>query len=253
MSYSWFNKCRFQQCPCPKWFDEAVNSVNSLHSFPHIRNWQPHVLAGKLRSISYCRNSAYIRVRFWRHVRIGRILSRCFCNIKRKETAYKWGVTYQTEYYGYYRKENKGRNKIIKIIYQTTQYVFVCVMSCDILDHVAGEIRSNKARVIPNSYVITVTFPNFGVDWANSFQVCRSAHLKQLYLFKYSSVLGRVLLNDDHKTNHRSRLVTKDNTRVSLSTSVPRISDIVRRKQAKKGSLSGWLVKIVCHFSKKKN
>jgi len=47
------------------------------------RIWQPRVFAEHLRSISCCRKSAYTRVRFWRHVRIGSILSRWFCNSKR--------------------------------------------------------------------------------------------------------------------------------------------------------------------------
>jgi len=37
---------------------------------------------------------------------------------------------------------------------------------------------------IPNSYVATATFVNFGVDCAKDFLRCRSAHLKLLYLFK---------------------------------------------------------------------
>jgi len=57
-------------------------------------------------------------------------------------------VTYQGEHYGYNRKENKKRNKIIKITFiKPTIRCRVSVMSCDIFDHVAGEIRSNKARV----------------------------------------------------------------------------------------------------------
>jgi len=57
-------------------------------------------------------------------------------------------VTYQAEHYGYNRKENKRRNKIIKIIFtKPTVRCRVSVMFCDISDHVAGEIRSNKARV----------------------------------------------------------------------------------------------------------
>ena len=57
-------------------------------------------------------------------------------------------MTYQAEHYGYNRKENKRRNKIIKIIFtKPTVRCRVSVMSCDISDHVAGEIRSNKARV----------------------------------------------------------------------------------------------------------
>jgi len=92
---------------------------------------------------------------------------------------------------------------------------------------------------IPNSYIVTVTFPNFGVDWANSFQRCRSARLKLLYLFKYLSVWGKVLLSDEHKTKHWSRLIPiKDDMRISLSSTVPIISDILRRKQAQK---SHWV------------
>jgi len=80
--------------------------------------------------------------------RIGRTLSSCFCTSKRKETAYNRGVTYQAEHCGYNRKENKRRNKLIKIIFiKPTVRGRVSVMSCDTSDHKAGEIRSNKARV----------------------------------------------------------------------------------------------------------
>jgi len=86
--------------------------------------------------------------------RIGSILSRCFCNSKIKETAYNWGVTYQTVHYGYNRNENKRRN-LRKFIYQTIHDLLIYLsnhtlsikLSCDILDHVADEIRSNKARL----------------------------------------------------------------------------------------------------------
>jgi len=56
-------------------------------------------------------------------------------------------VTYQTVHHGYNRKDNKRRNSR-KFIHQTIQYIVVKVfMTCDILVHVADEIRSNKARV----------------------------------------------------------------------------------------------------------
>jgi len=81
----------------------------------------------------------------------------------------------------------------------------------------------------------TVTFPNFDVDWAKSFQRCRSAHLMLLHLFEILlCVRRRVLLSDDHKTNYRSLQIPKHDMRVSLSTTVPRISDILRRKQGQK-------------------
>jgi len=63
-----------------------------------------------------------------------------------KETACNWGVTYQTVHYGYNRKGNKRRN-LGKLIYQTIQYVVVCIMLCDILDNAGDEIQTNKARV----------------------------------------------------------------------------------------------------------
>ena len=65
---------------------------------------------------------------------------------------------------------------------------------------------------------------------------------------KYLPVWGRVLRSDDHKTKHWSRLITKDDMRVPFSHTVPRISNIVRRKQSTKVSLSDWLFEIVCHF-----
>jgi len=43
--------------------------------------------------------------------------------------------------------------------------------------------------LIPNSYLATVIFPNFDVDWAKSFLRCRSTQLKLLYLFKYLGYL----------------------------------------------------------------
>ena len=56
---------------------KPLNFLSSLHSISHIRTWQPHVFADQLRSISY------IAVCFWRHFRIGSILSRWSCNSKR--------------------------------------------------------------------------------------------------------------------------------------------------------------------------
>jgi len=44
---------------------------------------------------------------------------------------------------------------------------------------------------------------------------------------KYLSVWGRDVPNDDHKTKHWFPLVPKKDMRISLSTTVPRISDIV--------------------------
>jgi len=44
------------------------------------------------------------------------------------------------------------------------------------------------------------------------------------------------------KTKHRFRLVPKDDMSVSLSTTIPRISDIMRRKQAQKSHrVTYWL------------
>ena len=58
-------------------------------------------------------------------------------------------------------------------------------------------------------------------------------------------VWGRVLLNDDHKTKHRSRLVP---TSQRHSITAPRMSDIARKK-SRKVSLSVYMVEIGCHFS----
>ena len=104
-----------------------------------------------------------------------------------------------------------------------------------------GSIFNVKSRFIPNSYVATVTFRNFDVDWAMSFQRCRSTHLKLLYISKkYFPVWSKVLLNDDHKPKHRTQLIPKD-MRVSLSTTVPRMSNTVPRKKAQKSHwVTGW-------------
>jgi len=63
-------------------------------------------------------------------------------------------------------------------------------------------IFNAKQHFIANSHLATVTLLNFGVAWAKSFQLCRSVHLKLLYLFQlqYLSAWGRVLLYDNHKT-----------------------------------------------------
>ena len=56
-------------------------------------------------------------------------------------------MTSQTVYYGYNRKENK-RKSLRKFICRNMQYFVVKVLfSCDILDHLINEIRSNKARI----------------------------------------------------------------------------------------------------------
>jgi len=55
-------------------------------------------------------------------------------------------------------------------------------------------------------------------------------------------VSSRVIINDDRNIKHRSPLIPKDNMRVYLSTTVPRISDIVRRKHAQKSHrVTDWL------------
>jgi len=68
------------------------------------------------------------------------------------------------------------------------------------------------------------------------------ARIWSYYTFsRYLSVWGRVLI-EIHETKHRSRLIPKDDMRVSLSTTVPRMSDIVRKKQAQKYPwVTGWL------------
>ena len=68
------------------------------------------------------------------------------------------------------------------------------------------------------------------------------AHIWNYYTFSgYLSVWGRILLKI-HKTKQWSRLIPKDDMRVSLSTTVPRMSDIVHRKQAQKYHwVTGWL------------
>jgi len=68
------------------------------------------------------------------------------------------------------------------------------------------------------------------------------AHIWTYYTFSgYLSVWGRVLFKI-HKTKQRSGLIPKDDMRVSLSTTVPEISDIVRRKQAQNYHwVIGWL------------
>ena len=55
-------------------------------------------------------------------------------------------------------------------------------------------------------------------------------------------VWGRFLLNDDHKTKHQYRVIPRADIRVSLSTTLHRISDIVRRKQAQNSHwVTDWL------------
>jgi len=42
------------------------------------------IITDDVQILLCCRNSAHIRVCFWRHVRFGSILFRCFFNSKRK-------------------------------------------------------------------------------------------------------------------------------------------------------------------------
>ena len=72
------------------------------------------------------------------------------------------------------------------------------------------------------------------------------AHIWSYIFSGYLSVWGRVLLKN-HKTKQRCRLIPKDDVRVSLSTTVPRMSDIVRRKQAQKYSITEWLAGWSCY------
>jgi len=68
---------------------------------------------------------------------------------------------------------------------------------------------------------------------------------------KYLSAWGTVLLNDDHKTKHRSQMISKDGMKVLLATILLRISDVVRRKQAQKSHwVTDWL-KLFVIFQKK--
>ena len=89
-----------------------------------------------------------------------------------------------------------------------------------------------KQYLILNSYVATVTsqilvWLGRKVSYAVEASICYNTFSKCV------SVWGRVLLSDGHKTNHRSRLIPKDDMRASLSNTVPKISDTVRRKKHK--------------------
>ena len=121
-----------------------------------------------------------------------------------------------------------------------------------VLKHVSERVNFTRARArvfsalqrwinwssmlnnVPNSYVATVAFLNFGVDWAKISNAVE-ARIWNYYTFsKYLSVWGRDLLNDDHITKNLSRLIPNDNMRASLAPTVARISEIVRRKQVNK-------------------
>jgi len=80
------------------------------------------------------------------------------------------------------------------------------------------------------------------------------ARIWRYYAFsKYLSVWGRVLLNYDLKTKHRSRLIPKDDMRLLISTTFPRIADIALRKQAQKSRwVTDWLKLFVIFQQKKK-
>jgi len=83
-------------------FHEAVDFVSSFCFTPtNTHTWQSHVFADQLLSCLCCRNSAYFRVRIWRHIRIGSRLLHCFCNSKIKSNACDWGMLYRTVRYEY--------------------------------------------------------------------------------------------------------------------------------------------------------
>jgi len=70
---------------------------------------------------------------------------------------------------------------------------------------------------------------------------------------KYLSVWSKFIIRDDHNIKHRTRLIPKDEMRVCLSYTVPRIADIVHRKYAEKSHWGiGWL-KLFVIFQQKKN
>jgi len=58
---------------------------------------------------------------------------------------------------------------------------------------------------IPHSYLATVTFLNFDVDWAKIFFYAIEAHIWSYHTFsKYLSVWDKALLSN-HKTKRQSR------------------------------------------------
>ena len=96
-------------------------------------------------------------------------------------------------------------------------------------------------------------FSKFWCGLGEEFPTLSKRALKLLYLFKIVMCVrqgSQWWPWKQNKTKHGSRIVPMDDRRASLSTTVPRISDIVRRKQAQK---SHWLFKIVSHFQKTKN
>ena len=92
-------------------------------------------------------------------------------------------------------------------------------------------------------------FSKFWCGLGEEFPTLSKRALKLLYLFKIVMCEAGFSMMT-MKTKHGSRIVPMDDRRASLSTTVPRISDIVRRKQAQK---SHWLFEIVSHFQKTKN
>ena len=63
------------------------------------------------------------------------------------------------------------------------------------------------------SYLVTVTFLNFGVDWGKiSLYVVEARSWSYHTFSRYLSVWSRILLKK-HKTKHRSRLIPKDDMR----------------------------------------
>jgi len=62
----------------------------------------------------------------------------------------------------------------------------------------------------------------------------------------------RILFVDDHNAKRRSILVAKDDVSVAPSNTVPRISNIVARKQVQKSHLvTDWLKLFVNYWEKK--
>ena len=106
---------------------------------------------------------------------------------------------------------------------------------------------------IPNSYLAPVTFPILvGIGRRISSPV--EPRIWRYHTFsKYLSVWARVLHRDHHKTKHRSRLIPKDDMRVFLSTTVPRITDIMRGKQAQSSHRVTERLKLFVIFQQKNN
>jgi len=130
----------------------SILAANFTSRHPtHVHNkWQPYVFAVQTRSISCCRNSTCIRVRFWRQLKIGSIQSCCSQYSKRNLLQLGNVLSNRPLYKDMVKlvcwREHKKKLEKTSLSNDTVR-CRISEITRDILDQVADEIRASKSGV----------------------------------------------------------------------------------------------------------